>query len=84
VFNPLSAGLPQTLKALERRLNEALTGHLSRGVRRHKWEVAIDWHLVPYYGEPKQSRTLHLEQLRFKCMLEWIALALQPYSMMAQ
>ena len=56
VFNALSAGLPKTLKALERRLNEALTGHLSRGMRRHKWEVAIDWHLVPYYGEPKQSR----------------------------
>jgi hypothetical protein len=20
------------------------------------WQVAIDWHLVPYYGEPDQSR----------------------------
>lgn len=56
LFNALSAGLPKTLKVLERKLNEALTGHLSRGMRRHKWEVAIDWHLVPYYGEPKQSR----------------------------
>ena len=56
VFNALSAGLPKTLPVLERRLNEALTGHLSRGMRRHTWEVAIDWHLVPYYGDPQASR----------------------------
>ena len=56
IFNALRAGLPKTLKVLERRLNEALTGHPSRGMRRHNWEVAIDWHLVPYYGQPEQSR----------------------------
>lgn len=52
----LGEGLPKTLKVLERRLNEGLTSHLSRGMRRRKWEVAIDWHLVPYYGEPNRSR----------------------------
>lgn len=56
IFNALGAGLPKTLKVLERRLNEALTGQLTRGMRRHKWEVAIDWHLVPYYGRPAKSR----------------------------
>ncbi len=56
VFDALSDGLPKTLKVLERRLNEALTNHLSRGMRRRSWRVAIDWHLVPYYGEPKRSR----------------------------
>lgn len=56
VFNALSDGLPKTLKVLERRLNESLTGHLSRGMRRRSWNVAIDWHLVPYYGEPHESR----------------------------
>jgi hypothetical protein len=56
MFNALSDGLPKTLKVLERRLNEALTGHLSRGMRRRSWEVAIDWHLVPYYGQPHKSR----------------------------
>lgn len=56
VFDSLSDGLPRTLKVLERRLNESLTGHLSRGMRRHRWEVAIDWHLVPYYGDPQRSR----------------------------
>jgi hypothetical protein len=56
VFAALCEGLPKTLQALERRLNASLTGHLSRGMRRRRWEVAIDFHLVPYYGEPHESR----------------------------
>jgi len=56
MFAALCEGLPKTLKVLERRLNAALTGHLSRGMRRHCWEVAIDFHLTPYYGEPHKSR----------------------------
>jgi hypothetical protein len=55
VMTALNDGLPKTLKVLERRLNEALTIRLSRGMRRRAWEVAIDWHLVPYYGDPKAS-----------------------------
>lgn len=55
VFNALNDGLPKTLSVLERRLNESLTGHLSRTMRRRAWEVAIDWHLVPYYGQPHTS-----------------------------
>jgi hypothetical protein len=56
IFNALSDGLPKTLRVLERRLNEALTGHLPSRLRRTNWKVAIDWHLVPYYGEPHKSR----------------------------
>src|SRR5262245_31866537 len=56
LFAALRDGLPKTLRALERRLNESLTGHLSRGMRRRAWELAIDWHLVPYYGQPHRSR----------------------------
>lgn len=56
VFDALKAGLPKTLSVLERKLNEALTDLLPRGMRRRRWHVAIDWHLVPYYGEPEQSR----------------------------
>lgn len=56
VFDALSDGLPKTLRVLERRLNEALTGHLPRPMRRRAWEVAVDWHLTPYYGSPKKSR----------------------------
>lgn len=56
VFAALVDGLPKTLSVLERRLNEALTGPLPRRLRRRAWEVAIDWHLVPYYGQPHESR----------------------------
>jgi hypothetical protein len=56
VMTALEEGLPKTLPVLERRLNEALTGYLPRAMRRRKWEVAIDWHLNPYYGEPYRSR----------------------------
>jgi len=56
VFNALEDGLPKTLKVLEDRLNAALTGQLPRRLRRRAWSVAIDWHLVPYYGEPQKSR----------------------------
>lgn len=56
LLNALDDGLPKTLKVLERRLNEALLGVPLRALRRRQWELAIDWHLVPYYGEPHRSR----------------------------
>lgn len=56
VFNALEANLPKTLKVLEERLNGALTGQLPRRLRRRSWSVAMDWHEVPYYGQPLRSR----------------------------
>jgi Transposase DDE domain len=56
VMDALSDGLPKTLAVLERRLNEALTDPLPGRMRRRSWEVAIDWHLQPYYGKPERSR----------------------------
>jgi hypothetical protein len=56
VMTGLDDGLPKTLPVLERRLNEALTHDLPRRLRRRSWEIAIDWHLSPYYGQPYQSR----------------------------
>ena len=56
VMTALEDGLPKTLSVLERRLNDALTGPLPRRMRRRAWQVAIDWHLQPYYGQPKKSR----------------------------
>ena len=56
VMTALEEGLPKTLLVLERRLNEALSGYLPRRMRRREWEVAIDWHLDPYYGQPYRSR----------------------------
>jgi hypothetical protein len=56
IFDALEAGLPRTLPVLERRLNGALTTSWPRRLQRRGWQVAIDWHLTPYYGEPHQSR----------------------------
>ena len=56
VFDALCATLPKTLSVLEKRLNNALTGPLPRHMKRGSWEVAIDLHLVPYYGQPHKSR----------------------------
>lgn len=55
VMTALDDGLPKTLSVLERKLNEALTYDLPRGMRRRRWAVAIDWHLSPYYGQPHES-----------------------------
>jgi len=56
VFDALEADLPRTLPVLEKRLNRALATSWSRRLQRRRWEVAIDWHLNPYYGEPHRSR----------------------------
>jgi hypothetical protein len=56
VMDALEDTLPKTLPVLEGRLNDALTDPLPRRMRRRAWEVAIDWHLQPYYGKPLQSR----------------------------
>ena len=56
VLTALDEGLPKKLLVLERRLNDALIAPLPRRMRRRAWNVAIDWHLQPYYGEPFQSR----------------------------
>jgi DDE family transposase len=56
VFDALMDGLPRTLPVLEKRLNWALTTSWPQRLRGRRWQVAIDWHLTPYYGEPYQSR----------------------------
>lgn len=56
MITALDDGLPKTLPVLERRLNEALTGQLPRRWKRRRWQVAIDWHLTPYYGQPFRSK----------------------------
>lgn len=56
VMDALDDGIPKTLTVLERRLNDALTSDLPRSTRRRRWQVAIDWHLSPYYGKPEKSK----------------------------
>lgn len=78
----LQEGLPKTLPVLEQRLNDALTGPLPRRMRRRAWRVAIDWHLQPYYGQPKKSRnelyygkpkqgTKHFHAYASACIVEY-------------
>ncbi len=57
VMTALDDGLPKTLAVLDRRLNEALTDQLPRRMRRRRWQVAVDWHLSPYYGQPFASES---------------------------
>jgi hypothetical protein len=82
VFNALVEGLPKTLPVLEKRLNSALTGNLPRRMRRSAREVAIDFHLVPYYGTPHKSRnelyygkpqrgTKHFHAYASACIVEY-------------
>jgi hypothetical protein len=54
VMCALDDGLPKTLSVLERRVNEALASNLPRCLLRHRWSVAIDWHLSPCYGQPQR------------------------------
>ena len=56
VRTALEEGLPKTLKALEIQLHTALTANLPNRGRKRSWPVAIDWDLVPYYGQPHASR----------------------------
>ena len=56
VLTALDEGLSKTLIVLERRLNDALIDPLPKRMRRRAWNIAIDWHLQPYYGEPYRSR----------------------------
>lgn len=82
VFTALVEGLPKTLPVLEKRLNGALTGYLPRRMRRGSREVAIDFHLVPYYGRPHKSRnelyygkprqgTKHFHAYASACVVEY-------------
>jgi hypothetical protein len=56
VFNALEEGLPKTLRVLEKRLHWALTTLWPRRLKARSWNVGIDLHLQPYYGEPDRSR----------------------------
>jgi hypothetical protein len=56
MMTALEEGIPKTLSVLESHLNECLTGKLPARMRRHPWQVAIDFHLEPYYGQPYKSR----------------------------
>ena len=56
MLDALRDGLPKAPRVLERHLVAALQTKLPRKLLRHAREVAIDWHLIPYHGEPHKSK----------------------------
>jgi hypothetical protein len=54
VRQALFDNLPKRPVTLERRLDEALCGHLPKCLAARRRNVAIDFHLIPYHGEPKR------------------------------
>lgn len=52
LFDALRDGLPARIRPLEQRLVAALHTRLPRSVVHQARQVAIDWHLIPYHGEP--------------------------------
>jgi hypothetical protein len=51
VLGHLARQLP-AWDVLDRRVRDALVGHLPRAVRRGRWVVAVDTTLIPYHGRP--------------------------------
>jgi len=54
VYDALAAQLPKRPRVLEKKLNAALVHDLPRGVRRRARPLALDYHEIPYHGEPRQ------------------------------
>lgn len=52
VYDALDAQLPKRPRDLEKKLNAALVHRLPRGVLMRARPVAIDYHEIPYHGEP--------------------------------
>lgn len=50
---------------LQRAVNRALVGDLPKALRRRKQRLAIDLHLMPYYGEPfKDAKEIYRSQAK--------------------
>lgn len=56
VRNYLAASLPEPSE-WEMRLNNALLSQLPSWMLKRKWEIAIDLHLSPYYGQPMHDKS---------------------------
>jgi hypothetical protein len=55
VYDALAAQLPKRPRVLEKKLNAALVHRLPRGVLKRARSVAIDYHEIPYHGEPLKN-----------------------------
>ncbi|MBD2357994.1 ISH3 family transposase [Tolypothrix sp. FACHB-123] len=54
------------LKSLESDLNAALQSRLPDGIRQGKQKIAIDFNLIPYYGEPSPSEAPYVYRSQAK------------------
>lgn len=54
------------LKSLESDLNTALQSRLPDGIREGKQKIAIDFNLIPYYGEPSPSEAPYIYRSQAK------------------
>lgn len=54
VRQALLDNLPKRCVTIERRLEEALCGHLPKSLSDRARNMAIDFHLIPYHGEPQR------------------------------
>lgn len=64
-YNALNDNLPVRAATLEKRLVHAFGRWLSRRLRRRAWVMAIDFHLIDYYGEPaKHKKELYRSQAK--------------------
>ena len=52
VYDALAEQLPKRPRILEKKLNAALVYQLPRGVLKRARPVAIDYHEIPYHGDP--------------------------------
>lgn len=55
VRDALRANLPKRPATLEKWMEPALCGQLPRRLTSRARRVAIDWHLIPYHGEPQRN-----------------------------
>lgn len=48
------------MATLEQQLNRALQSHLPSGIANHRHRLAIDLHLLPYYGRPSEAEAPYI------------------------
>jgi hypothetical protein len=51
---------------LEMKANEALQGRLPDGIRNHRHRLAMDLHLIPYYGVPNEQEVPYIYRSKAK------------------
>ena len=54
------------LRSLESDLNKALQNRLPSGIRQGQQKIAIDFNLIPYYGEPSSEEAPYIYRSKSK------------------